>query len=109
MGPMSRLEELREEAKKISDQIVKAYEPEQVILFGSLSNGSTHPVDIDLLVIKETDENKVRRAQQLYRKIDWSFPLDLVVRTPTEVEEGLDKGLPFYKNALEGEVLYEAD
>jgi predicted nucleotidyltransferase len=109
MKPMSKLEELREEAKKISDQIVRAYKPERVILFGSLSNGSANPSDIDLLVIKETDENKIRRAQELYRKIDWSFPLDIVIRTPAEVEEGLSKGLPFYQNALKGEVLYEAN
>ena len=105
---MSDLNKLREEAQKISDQIVETYKPERVILFGSLSNGSKTPADIDLLVIKETSENKIKRAQELYRKIDWSFPLDLIVRTPTEMEEGLNKGLPFYKNALEGEVLYEA-
>jgi len=105
---MSRINQLRAEAQKISEQIVKAYQPKQVVLFGSLSNGSPNPADIDLLVIKETDENKVRRAQKLYRRIEWSFPLDLVVRTPAEVREGLDKGLPFYRNALKGEVLYEA-
>jgi predicted nucleotidyltransferase len=106
---MSKIEKLREEARKISDQIVKAYQPERVILFGSLSNGGANPADIDLLVIKETGENKIRRAQQLYRKINWSFPLDLIARTPAEVNEGLDKGLPFYQNALKGEVLYEAN
>ena len=105
---MSKLEELREEAQKISDQIVEACNPERVILFGSLSNGNKSPADIDLLVIKETNENKIKRAQELYRKIEWSFPLDLIVRTPAEMDEGLNKGLPFYKNALEGEVLYEA-
>ena len=105
---MSKLSKLREEARRISDQIVRAYQPERVILFGSLSNGNTDPADIDLLVIKETSENKIKRAQELYRKLDWSFPLDLIVRTPTEMDEGVNKGLPFYKNALEGEVLYEA-
>jgi len=106
---MSELNKLRQEAKKISDQIVKAYEPERVILFGSLSKGNKSPADIDLLVIKETNKNKIKRAQELYRKINWSFPLDIVVRTPAEMDEGLNKGLPFYQNALEGEVLYEAD
>lgn len=106
---MSKFEKLREEARKISNQIVKAYQPERVILFGSLSNGSANPSDIDLLVIKETGENRIRRAQELYRKLDWSFPLDLIVRTPAEMEEGLNKGLAFYRNALEGEVLYEAN
>ena len=106
---MSKINQLRAEAQKISEQIVKAYQPERVVLFGSLSNGFENPADIDLLVIKETNENKIKRAQQLYRKIDWSFPLDLIVRTPAEVEDGLNKGLPFYQNALKGEVLYEAN
>ena len=106
---MSRTDTLREEAQKISDQIVKTYQPERVVLFGSLSNGSVDPADIDLLVIKETNENKIKRAQRLYRKINWSYPLDLIVRTPAEIKKGLDEGLPFYKNALKGEVLYEAN
>ena len=106
---MSKINKLRAEAQKISEQIVKAYRPERVVLFGSLSNRTANPSDIDLLVIKETNENKIKRAQQLYRKIDWSFPLDLIVRTPAEVKDGLNKGLPFYQNALKGEVLYEAD
>jgi len=106
---MSKTSELRAEAQKISDQIVKAYRPERVILFGSLGRGGRFPADIDLLVIKETNESRVRRAQQLYRKINWSFPLDLIVRTPAEVAEGLSQGLPFYENALKGEVLYEAE
>ncbi len=106
---MSKIEKLRKEAEKISEQIVKTYQPERVVLFGSLSNGSVDPADIDLLVVKETNENKIKRAQRLYRKIDWSHPLDLVVRTPAEIKKGLDEGLPFYKNALKGEVLYEAD
>ncbi len=106
---MSKIDTLRQEAQKISEQIVKAYQPERVILFGSLSNGVKYPADIDLLVIKETNESKIKRAQQLYRKIDWSYPLDLIVRTPAEVKDGLEKGLPFYQNALKGEVLYETD
>jgi len=106
---MSKINKLRAEAQKVSEQIVKAYQPERVVLFGSLSNGVENPADIDLLVIKETDESRVKRAQQLYRKIDWSYPLDLIVRTPAEVKDGLNKGLPFYQNALEGEVLYEAN
>ncbi len=106
---MSKINKLRAEAQKISDQIVKTYQPERVVLFGSLSNGVKNPADIDLLVIKETNENRIRRAQQLYRKIDWSFPLDLIVRTPAEVKNGLEKGVPFYQNALKGETLYEAD
>jgi predicted nucleotidyltransferase len=106
---MSKVDQFREEARKISEQIVKTYQPERVILFGSLSNGSANPSDIDLLVIKETDEGRIKRAQQLYRKIDWAHPLDLIVRTPAEVRDGLEKGLPFYQNALKGEVLYETN
>jgi len=105
---MARHDILKEEAKRIAEQIALRSKPKRVILFGSLTNGSEDPGDIDLLVIKETKEKKVRRAQNLYKILDWSFPLDIVVRTPDEVNKGLAQKNPFYLNALKGEVLYES-
>ncbi|MBU4502417.1 nucleotidyltransferase domain-containing protein [Candidatus Parcubacteria bacterium] len=101
--------DLKREAQRITSRIALKYRPERVVLFGSLANGSEHPNDIDLLVIKETQERKIKRAQNLYRSLDWSCPLDIVVRTPQEVNEGLAQKNPFYVNALKGEVLYDAN
>lgn len=105
---MPALRGFRKEAEEVSAQIARFYKPERIILFGSLGANSLNPSDIDLLVIKKTREKKIKRAQEIYRNINWSLPLDLIVRTPSEVERGLKKGIPFYENALKGEVLYEA-
>lgn len=106
---MTNQENLKKEAERIAEQIALRYNPERVVLFGSLVNGSENPNDIDLLVVKETEEAKVKRAQNLYKILNWSYPLDVMVRTPEEVEEGLSQKNPFYLNALKGEVLYESD
>lgn len=106
---MTNHNDLRQEAQQITDQIVSEYRPERVILFGSLANGTEHPNDIDLLVIKKTQERKIKRAQNLYRNLNWSYPLDIVVRTPQEVDKGLAQKNSFYINALKGNVLYDAN
>mgnify|MGYP001569682328 CR=1 FL=1 len=104
---MPTVNEFNNEAKNICDQIVRIYQPEKVILFGSLGRGHLTPTDIDLLVIKNTKENKIKRAQNLYRQLIWSLPLDIIVRTPAEIESGINSGSPFFKNALAGKVIYE--
>ena len=105
---MTNQENLKIEAQRIAEQIALKYNPERVVLFGSLVNGSERSNDIDLLVIKETEEGRIERAQNLYKALDWSYPLDIIVRTPKEVERGLSQKNPFYLNALKGKVLYES-
>ncbi len=101
------MNKLKKEAKRITQQIVQQHNPQRVILFGSLTNGNSNPKDIDLLVIKNTSERKIERAQNLYRTLNWSQPLDIIVRTPEELKEGLEQKNPFFLNALQGETLYD--
>ena len=45
----------QKEIKKITEQIIKGYNPEKIILFGSCANGKQNSAsDIDLAVIKKT-------------------------------------------------------
>lgn len=98
-----------EEAQNITDQIVAKYHPRKVVLFGSVATDKKNPNDIDLLVIKDTSEKRIKRVQDLYKLINWSFPLDIVVRTPEEVAAGVVAKNEFYTEALKGKTLYEAN
>src|SRR4030042_5171193 len=97
-----------EKIKEVVEKIVKEFEPEKVILFGSYAWGKpTADSDVDLFVVKETDNTR-----ETARKIDGSifprpFPLDLVVYTPDQVERRKKINDFFIKDILDkGKVLY---
>ncbi|MCK4244861.1 MAG: nucleotidyltransferase domain-containing protein, partial [Candidatus Omnitrophica bacterium] len=55
---------LQKEIEKITEQIIKEYKPERIILFGSAVSGRLMPgSDIDLLVVKETKRNPWARTK----------------------------------------------
>ena len=92
----------------ISNKIVQEFKPEKIILFGSYAWGKPNEdSDVDLFVIKET-ENSGETA----RKIDNSLwrrdvPLDIVVYSPERIELSIKKGNFFIKNIMaKGKVLY---
>ena len=88
-----------------------AYQPEKIILFGSAARGDTDEYsDIDLIVVKETDQRFVQRMVDTALLIsrDISFNVDVLVYTPTELAAMIKEGRPFIEQALkEGKVLYE--
>jgi len=94
-------------------RIASTLKPEKIILFGSYAYGNpTHDSDVDLLVIIETNGNykeKVREISMLlYPR---QFPVDILVKTPKEVEEalrgGVDNGFFIREIVKKGKVLYE--
>jgi len=44
---------IRDEVRKIVEQLIKVYHPEKIILFGSLLEKNKSPRDIDLFIIKK--------------------------------------------------------
>jgi HEPN domain-containing protein/predicted nucleotidyltransferase len=95
--------------KDISGRLIKYYDPERIILFGSydeksLRNGS----DIDLIVIKQTDKRLIERQMEVERIIcDRLLPLDIIVYTSEEVRFLYSIGSPFIEEVMEkGRVLY---
>jgi len=95
------------------ERIVSALKPEKIILFGSYANGNpTHDSDVDLLVIMKTNGNykeKVREISMLlYPR---QFPVDIIVKTPKEVEEavlgGKDNSYFIREIVKKGKVLYD--
>ncbi len=92
------------------ERIVRELQPEKVILFGSYAYGTPTPdSDVDLLVIWETDAPGKERSWAVSRLlIPRPFPVDILVKTPQEVERALAKGDFFLREIMtRGKVLYE--
>lgn len=94
--------------KKI-DKVIKKYNPDKIILFGSYAKGtSTSFSDVDLFFIIESDQSSWDLSVEISSMIQHSFPMDIIVRTPGEVKKRLQAGDFFIKDILQhGIVLYE--
>lgn len=100
----------QQELQKIINAL-KAYQPEKIILFGSVARGEFGPdSDLDFLIIKK-GVDRLRRGER-YSQVSkllgsYEFPMDLLVYTPYEIKKRLYLGDPFIKKILtEGRVLY---
>jgi predicted nucleotidyltransferase len=96
--------------EEIVRRIVQAIHPDKIVLFGSRARGEARPdSDIDLLVVKESNEPRHRRSAPLYGLLsDIIVPMDIMVYTPEEAEEWSQVGQAFVTTALrEGIMLYE--
>jgi predicted nucleotidyltransferase len=82
---------------EVRDTIVEHIAPDRIILFGSaMHQGERAPHDIDLYIIKGglTDRREAeRRIEQLFD--GRLFALDILVRTPEQVEQSLKAGNSF--------------
>jgi len=97
---------LRPAIQKIVDEL----KPEKIVLFGSYAYGFPNPhSDIDLLVILKTRASLKDRSWMVSRLLlPRPFPVDILVKTPREVEKGLNSGDFFLKEILtRGKALYE--
>jgi uncharacterized protein len=95
----------------LSEQIARKFQPEKIILFGSYAYGQANDdSDVDLLVILPFDELPVQKAISIRQQINHPFPLDLMARTPLQIQQRLDMGDFFIQDIIKrGRVLYEAN
>ena len=88
--------------------ILKPYDPERIILFGSRARGEADAYsDYDILVLKRTDRpflDRLRDMVPYLRQI--TRPADIVVYTPEEFERMSETGLGWIVRQ-EGITLYE--
>jgi len=92
------------------ERIVEELKPEIIILFGSYAYGDPNPhSDVDLLVMMETSASPKERSWAVSRLLlPRPFPVDILIKTPKEVEEALKSGDFFLREILRrGKVLYE--
>ena len=96
--------------KNVTDRIIEVFNPDRIIIFGSHVYGHPTPdSDVDLLIIMDSDERPAARATQVSKALrPRPFPMDILVRTPEEIQRRLEIGDYFIREVLEqGMVLYE--
>jgi predicted nucleotidyltransferase len=88
--------------RTLTKTIREKFNPQRIILFGSQGYGApTASSDIDLFVIMNTSIPVKRQAFLIRRELRSSIPLDIIVRTPEQVEERLKLGDFFVKKVME--------
>jgi len=104
-----RKKRLEEELSRIVELLKRDYEPEKIILFGSLAEGDMHEwSDIDLLIVKKTIKRPLDRILEASRLIKPKIGIDLFVYTPEEFDTLVQERFSFLINiARKGKVLYE--
>src|SRR5271157_5325792 len=95
--------------RRFARRIAERFQPDKVILFGSYAYGKPHEEsDVDLLVIMRT-KNAIDQSIRISLAFEQLFALDLIVRTPWQIERGLKDDNWFLHEIIEkGKVLYEA-
>jgi len=95
--------------RSFARRIAERFQPDKIILFGSDAYGKPHEEsDVDLLVIMRT-KNAIDQSIRIKMAFKRLFSLDLIVRTPWQIERGLKDDDWFLREIVEkGKVLYEA-
>ncbi len=98
------------EIREFVSKVVEEFAPQRVILFGSHARGDATPdSDVDLLVVMRTEKRTLQQAVEILLRVPCSFALDLLVRTPRDVQERLALHDCFLQTIFEeGKVLYES-
>lgn len=95
--------------RRFARQIAERFQPDKIILFGSYAYGEPHnESDVDLLVIMRT-KNAIDQSIRIIHAFECEFSLDLIVRTPWQIERGLKDDNWFLREIVEkGKILYES-
>ena len=100
---------IHQDIEQFVREVVRVFDPQLVILFGSHAREEASPdSDVDLLVIMDFEDRPQLQALNIRKRIKREFPLDLIVRRPSEIEYRLAAGDFFFKDIVKnGKVLYE--
>src|SRR5437588_11263591 len=101
----------RQAIKRYCEAIAREFKPQRIILFGSYAYGSpTKDSDVDVLVILRHRRHASRRPSlEIRRRISAGFPVDILVREPSEISKRLRWGDSFIGEIMaKGLVMYEA-
>ncbi len=95
--------------RQMVDRIVRQFDPQKVILFGSYATGSAGPdSDVDLMVVMPVVGSKRKKAVEIGVLLhDMNVAKDVIVVRPEEFEWRKDiVGTIEWPAAREGKVLY---
>ena len=94
--------------RKFARDVAERFQPEKIILFGSHAYGKPHAdSDVDILVVMPA-RNQIDQAVKIHTALLPEFPLDLIVRTPYNMQWRQAEGDSFLQEiTTKGKVLYE--
>ena len=94
---------------ELSERIVREFNPERIVLFGSYAYGRpTADSDVDLLVVLSFEGKGFRKSLEILNRVNPCFPIDLLARRPDDTARRYAEGDPLIREALDrGKVLYE--
>ena len=101
---------VRKKIRQMTRRIVKKFDPNKVILFGSYAKGTaTKDSDADLLIVMPVSGSKREKGVEIGVELhDVHIPKDIIVTTPEEMERRKNiVGTIAYIATREGKVLYE--
>ena len=100
----------RKEIKAYCAAIAREFKPRKIILFGSYAYGTpTKDSDVDLMVVMPCKRRPLDQSLAIRTRLDATFPLDLLVRTPRELAKRIRWKDCFISEVLgKGRVMYEA-
>jgi predicted nucleotidyltransferase len=112
MNPVAEQRALRleQELNRMTAILIREYEPEKLILFGSVAQGEIHEwSDLDLVVVKKTDKPLLERTEEVLRLVRPKVGLDVLVYTPAELDSLVDERRVFVLDEIiyKGAVAYE--
>jgi len=93
----------------LSERIVREFNPERIILFGSYAYGRPRiDSDVDLLVVLPFEGRGFRKSLEILNRVAPDFSVDLLARQPQDTARRYAEGDPLIREALDhGKVLYE--
>lgn len=94
--------------RRFARQVAERFQPDKIVLFGSYAWGTPHAdSDVDLLVVMPA-RNQHDQAVRIRCELPAPFPMDLLVRTPKNLQWRLAEGESFHTEIMtKGKVLYE--
>ncbi len=94
--------------RRFARQVAERFQPEKIILFGSYAYGTPHAdSDVDILVVMPAASQHTQAARIRWH-VPAPFPMDLIVRTPMNLQWRLKEGESFHTEIVtRGKVLYE--
>ena len=100
----------RRQLRRLCERIVREFKPEKIILFGSHAYGQPTPEsDLDLLVVMQFEGDPLEQAVVMLNRLGVLLPIDLLVRTPQQIQQRLEIGDRFIGDIIErGQVMYAA-
>ncbi len=107
---MNQRESTQEKINEMVQRIIKIFDPEKIILFGSYARGTAaQDSDADILVVMSIKGSKRKKATEIdLALVGVDLPVDVIVVTPDELERNRSRiGTIIYPALREGKVLYE--